>query len=618
MLKIAIKIILLTAFMITTGQTWAKLPPPPVNQNLGIPDGKFSDMTFQTCLVCHGDPESAPAPVKTGYLPDRHHLRVDTPIDMEFTASQYPEKSPDGTHKCITCHLIDWVEDTSRPLGGYFAFAEEPSSPQFRDCLNCHEQKKRDGKLIATVHHLTDKAQKKLCHTCHGSLVNDATGEHRIPDPVYAPDPGKARRCGEVASDGDRNFYDISMITPWPGDNYDSENWIPMLKFIFSDCPDFGERYYNPEVLDGQFNINPPRYRYEKDTSGKIKAILVPDGVEGGRRTGNCEHCHFGGENPGDAVQAGTGLAKSDIGTNMSNHHSTGVGQPGSGSVHGCDLCHAPFDPPDYTIRGCEVCHGISTLHAIEFDAEGDGINIGQDPPFMGHVGNTLNCNGCHLNYRSGNTYRAASARSLDEMISFPGTAANISEINVTVAIEGKETEIFIKGTSLNGPSTRLELTGTDGRITEVAMLENDFTSARTTLPKNIVADNYELSVVRGRGGYAVYSPTISFLVTRETRINSALCDDGTVTITGSGFGDKYVDGANNLGIYDESSVYCSVDSWSDNRVVASCSEGISGITINGLFGKASSDIDCNGTGNGRPSWWSIWSWWSLWGWGGR
>ncbi len=607
-----VRIILLAiATTLMTGTSvWAKLPPPPVNQNLGVPDGTFSDMTFHTCLSCHGDPANAPAPVKIGYLPDRHHLRVDTPIDTEFTASRYPEKSPDGTHKCITCHLIDWVDDPSRPLGGYFRFAEEPSSPQFRDCLTCHVQKKRNGKLIATVHHLTDKAQKKLCHQCHGSLINDPTGDHRIPDAGGSD----ARRCGEVAPDGDRNFYDISIITPWPGDNYDSSTFIPLLQNVFADCPDFGKRYYDPEELDGQFNINPPRYRYEVSTNGRINAIRVPDNEPGGRRTGNCEHCHFEGSNPGDAIQPSSGLAKSNIGSNMVNHHSTGVGQPGSGSVHDCSLCHAPYNPPNYTIRGCEVCHGISTLHAIEYDADGDGVIVGAEKPFMGHIGNDLNCRGCHLNYRSGGDR----ARSFNN-VRFGGQASVIEEISVTGAIEGIATEITIIGKSLQGPSTRIELTATDGKVTEIPMLENDYTTARTIIQDTIVADNYELSVVRGRNEFVVRSPSINFLVTRVTNIVSASCDEsGVVTVTGVGFGDTYVDGSDELGIYDEANNFCNIESWSDNKITASCEADTSNITVIGLFGEDSSDIDCSDTGDGRPSWWDVWSWWSSWGWGGR
>ncbi len=162
-------------------------PPPPVNQNLGMPDGVFNSMTMETCGGCHFDPATAPAPVKQGYLPDRHHLRVDTPIGLH-SASPYPEKSPDGTHKCVTCHALDWVEDPSRPAGGYFKFALDPTEPEFRNCLRCHQQKPG----VASVHHLTARARAAECNACHGSLINDPNGEIwqvRV-IPSMSPNPG--------------------------------------------------------------------------------------------------------------------------------------------------------------------------------------------------------------------------------------------------------------------------------------------------------------------------------------------------------------------------------------------------------------------------------------------
>jgi len=67
----ALRNILLVMAALAAGAVWASIPPPPVNQYLGIPDTRFAEMTFVTCLGCHGAPESASAPLKSGYLPDR-------------------------------------------------------------------------------------------------------------------------------------------------------------------------------------------------------------------------------------------------------------------------------------------------------------------------------------------------------------------------------------------------------------------------------------------------------------------------------------------------------------------------------------------------------------------
>ncbi len=657
MIKILLKGLLLTAAIAMGSTAWAKLPPPPVNQNFGIPDGKFSTMTFNTCLGCHGDPINAPAPVKIGYLPDRHHLRVDTPIG-EYTDSPYPDLSPDGNHKCITCHKVDWVEDASRPLGGYFKFAEEPTEPLFRDCLNCHKQTVDDnGNLKATVHHLTQKAQQKLCYQCHGSAVNNATDDHRIPDPTA----DKARNCHRVDPTAidpnnpistERNNYNITLITPWPGDNYDDPAWKNVLRDFYSECPDVAEVYLEE---GGQFQINPPRYRYEMDSDDNITAILVPDDEAGGRRTGNCEHCHFAGDNPGDDVQPNTGLAKSDVGTNMTNHHGSGVGQPGSGSVHTCNLCHAPESPPDYAIRGCELCHGISTLHAIEYDAVGDGIDPGNEKPFMGHIGNDLNCRGCHLNFRTGEVFEASS-RSLSGssgsefggLSGYNTPAPDIESLSTAGAIAGTTTPLTITGTGfyavvntsfgIKESIPHVELIDSSGVITKLDLGRSDVTetTVNVTIPATMQADTYELYVVKGiryeetdqvGRDFSQQSGTVPFLITHNPTIESVNCSDGTVTINGFGFGsmltaDKYgnegyVDGGSLVGVARDS-LACSVESWNNTQIVADCGEGSGTVTLDSLYGDASSNEACGSSTDGRPDWWSLWNWFTSWGWSGR
>ncbi len=648
-------ILLIFILIFIPATAWAKLPPPPVNQNMGMPDVSYatSPMTFQTCLACHGDPANAPAPVKIGYLPDRHHLRVDTPIE-EYSDSPYPEDSTDGTHKCITCHKTDWIEDPSRPLGGYFKFAEEPTDPEFRNCLNCHQQPiNKYGYLMATAHHLTPKAQKKLCYQCHGAIVNNATDESRIPDPY----DDKARNCSTIdptAIDpdnpiplNDSNNYDISLITPWPGDNYfDLSGLRIILKDFYSECPDVAATY---SEQGGKYQINPPRYRYEIDGNGDITAILVPDGVSGGRRTGNCEHCHYAGNNPGNAVQANTGLAKL-IGTNMGNHHGTGVGQPKTGSVHSCGLCHSPEAPPNFTINGCKLCHGISTLHSIEYDAEGDGIEPGNEKPFMGHIGNKLNCRGCHLNFRStqfsqNNQSRALNIRAAStnesmfgELTDYDIPAPYLESLSTVGMVAGTQTNLTITGsgffTQSNGPIPRVELVNTQGIITEIYLNRSAVTETtiNVTIPATMPPDIYELYVIRGQRytqgdsgrDYSKRSASVPFLIAPDVAIDSVNCSDGTVTINGTGFGnmftaDKYgnegfVDSLNQLGI-DGGGLSCIVKSWSNTQIIAQCEEDTNTINLNSLYGEASSDVAC---GDGRPDWWALWSWFASWGWSGR
>lgn len=107
------------------------------SQHPDITEDELATMDSGDCLECHGNPDNAVTPADSGYLPDRHHLRVDTPIGP-YSASPYPENSSNGKHQCITCHLIDWIPDPDMPLGGSYRFALEPVQTRSRNCLLCH------------------------------------------------------------------------------------------------------------------------------------------------------------------------------------------------------------------------------------------------------------------------------------------------------------------------------------------------------------------------------------------------------------------------------------------------------------------------------------------------
>ncbi len=547
---------LVTVWMVlVSGLLWASIPPPPVNQNIGIPDGVFNDMTFQTCLGCHGDPENSPAPVNSGYLPDRHHLRVNTAIE-EHSASPFPQNSPDGTHQCTTCHAVDWIPDPSGAGGGYFGFVQDPTTPEFRNCLNCHQQKPG----IASVHHLTPKAQEAKCHLCHGSLIDDPNGDHFIPD------------------------YEISLITPWPGDNYDTSS--PSSRF------------------------DPPVAAYN------------------GRRKGNCAHCHHQGE---DQV---TGQL---VSSNYQTHHGTGVGQPNSGSVHGCDLCH-DMTPPNHTIRRCQRCHGIGSLHNIEFDRDGDGITPGGEEPFWGHIGSPANCRGCHGNFPG------AGVEAILQTGESPTAGANIVPTFGHMGMRGRG--IYgggrMRGATADPEPRTLTFSGSgfittvespDGPVEIVARLllvdktgtsyqfepeTVTYTSLEVIIPDDFPPGSYDLYLIKG----SVRSPVANLVIRPEVVIEQVSCDRGRVTVKGSGFSGFLNAKGSGTALLDRSRQRaCTVESWSDAIIEADCgSDGSGSIRVDSVFGSTTADAACsqdNGTA-GRPRWWSIWSWWASWSWSRR
>jgi hypothetical protein len=111
----------------------AIVPPPPVNQDLGLYDTVFGEFTEGECRACH-----------SSGVPDTHHMLV-----------------PTKGYKCTDCHLLG-------PGGGI-------DSP-IRDCMVCH---------LESPHHYTDEALDRHCSHCHGSLVDDFDDEHYIP--TYEP-----------------------------------------------------------------------------------------------------------------------------------------------------------------------------------------------------------------------------------------------------------------------------------------------------------------------------------------------------------------------------------------------------------------------------------------------
>ncbi len=62
--------------------SWAAVPPPPVNQLLGIPDSVFNNLREADCRVCHQQEQ----------VSIRHHNLVTTPISCPSSALNASQK----------------------------------------------------------------------------------------------------------------------------------------------------------------------------------------------------------------------------------------------------------------------------------------------------------------------------------------------------------------------------------------------------------------------------------------------------------------------------------------------------------------------------------------------
>lgn len=121
---------------------WAALPPP-VPQQLGIYDAKFTTFTRNECLECH---------VSDAVLVPRHHNLINS-----------------KGLACLDCHTL--VPDGT----GGFVFAD------FRTCNVCHK---------SSPHHASAKAVAKDCVFCHGSFIDNPLDGHYVPTyPVSSVTP---------------------------------------------------------------------------------------------------------------------------------------------------------------------------------------------------------------------------------------------------------------------------------------------------------------------------------------------------------------------------------------------------------------------------------------------
>lgn len=139
----------------------------------GVPK-PYASMTAADCNLCHADP----AIVRPGYLPDRHHLLLGTPLPPESDAP-FPDLA---THyDCFSCHALTGTTGTP-----FFDFSE------FRDCTKCHVLKPGASR---SAHHrgaisssgdctychkvpafAQDRPMQAACRDCHGRRMHDNGG----------------------------------------------------------------------------------------------------------------------------------------------------------------------------------------------------------------------------------------------------------------------------------------------------------------------------------------------------------------------------------------------------------------------------------------------------------
>ena len=571
MRRTVVSIAIITVFTLAFAlPAFAVVPPPPVNQTIGIPDGIFNDLVEAECRFCHEDPDIA-----TGgaIIPDRHHLLMYSPIQTGLCSAVRGTCSVNTTEVCYVdsdcptseiCNLNYCLQDsdcnpgicsrhnvsctvdsdcpqvTSGETCGEYCIGETVAPDKDADkngvsdtlyqCLNCHLEDTTGG--IITMQVWRD------CLLCHVQIPGEASVHHLTAtaqgtdSPIGDPDVGDCTPChGTLVNDiGDGHYiptYAPSLVTP----NLSGGNGLPL-------------------------NAR-------------------------GNGAGACNYCHDQDTTPP--------AAPVEIYRNADTHHNTGVfkNEVGVANNDTCFWCHDVFAPNDMWIRVCEGCHGLGSLHNIQADSDNSAnigsIIVGGENPGYGHVGHNDDCWGCH-----GFSVTAAEETGpLTPFLYGTDTLGATSGYDTTVTLVGST--LTNLNLNLNAITSNITLTGADGSV--VVLTPDSVTSNQlsVTIPAATAPGNYALRAVKGPTSA---SNPIVISVKPEVAIASSSCDKkkGILSVSGSGFGEKPAgsDAYINVEVNGQS---VNVTSWSDTKITASvsgCSSNAA-ITVNALMGSATS-----------------------------
>jgi hypothetical protein len=486
----------------------------------------------------------------------------------------------------------------------------------FRDCFICHTLEFQplhpDRAQEPNTHHRVAEATSGDCVHCHGSLVDGLTDGHTIP--TYQP----------------------SLVTPWPSEkNFGrcdetcdgavegacSVSADPCL--VDADCP--GVETCEGEVA-GTCSVSSDPCLVLADCAGSDTQCVTDancliagevcnpdlDGGGGGAANargteeGNCNYCHDSSTTDSCDEVAGTCVAvpatacqidadcNGPILINHDTHHFTGLTGVviGPGDEEACLWCHQPLFPGAdigfpkrdvFDMRTCENCHGISSLHNLQKDSNGGGIDPGAEDAYYGHIGNNTDCNGCH-------GFTAANAPESGPVVP---QISNVDDLTMTAGID---TTITITGAAFTNTvmygaitlTSDVELTASDGSTTLLTPDSVTESEIVVTLPGSLAVGNYDLRVVKGpkSSNQVIVSVTPAVLIT-DTDCSKK---KGVLTITGSGFSEKS-EGTDEYINVEVNGQSVDLISWTDTQIRASVS-GCSNkdtVTVNSLYDSASS-----------------------------
>jgi hypothetical protein len=593
-------------------------PPPPVRQELGLPDTSFNNLTEAECRMCHpgmvnrhhllygdsiaagecsdvngtcsvaGTPCVADADCPVGETCDPGTpaacLKDEDcaqPLDSCFlTGDPCPVGlCDDGITSCTVdgdCAVGESCNAGSCPSSWTGQFCGQPicygqtavldsdadsdGSPDSNyGCLNCHIEDNTGGIISFEV--------ERNCTVCHQVGLNQPTVHHQEGGIAQS---GQCVIChGDLVDDplGCKELCCAASFGPAAGQctgpcTTDADCGGGEL------CVALGDE---APCDDGHVI---PTY-----TPSLVTPAPVTDNEAGG-----CNFCHDAGLDTEFGVE---------VLDNHDTHHDTGVYRTrfGDSQRDKCAWCHKAGSPHNAgghdadAIRFCENCHGYESLHNIQADSPNPAnpgtIVVGAEDPWYGHIGiddpnGASDCWGCH-------GFTVSSAPTTGPIIP---TLADSSAITITA---GEETTLTLSGsafTNVIGDFTWLsEVQIGDLTLVPTILDQGEMTVTIPALYPGI----YDMRVVKGD----VESNPIVINCVPGVTIDSVDCADGVLTVTGSGFGEEPPAGAEEFLNVKMGDAALDITSWTDTQIVANTTICGGEVTVNALYGSASAGEDC-------------------------
>ena len=523
----------------------AAVPPPPVNQYLGIPDTTFNNLTETGCRSCHN--QSPPiAAVDPTYLPDRHHLLAGTAIP---SSSDIPYADADGNgqadtvYGCYNCH-----KSTYNPVTMSYVL-----DPNFRDCALCHQQTGTSG---GTVHHRGSLAQAGDCAACHGSFVDGGLLDTDNDGIIAALDKTEDLNGDGYADGGWIPTYQASLVTPWPSKK--------------------------------------PANGPATGTDDRAKNLF-------GEKEGSCKFCHSNltGVEGAPVTENSGPFQPVMVYTNSETHHTTGFFEDGTK----CQWCH-DFAQPNTTlnqtpIRTCEICHGIPSLHNIQVDSGTDGIKPGAELRGYGHIGTQWDCDGCH-GFDSTTTSAAPASGPMIPALYYLSASSVQAGANIELTGTAFINQIQdpLTGSYSITATSDVILTDAVGKQTVLAPVNVFNDAIQVSIPADMPAGNYQIAARKG----PKLSNPLNLAITPKLSVASATASSTVVTITGAGFS-SYMNatdsgtnvtatittrtGSKKKPVIVTQTVQGVIQSWTDTKIVVKFAATPSAVNVNTVFGSA-------------------------------